>query len=516
MNTRDLDRTLARFVEGDLSPAETRDLVRFLKDHPGHESRLLQDLDFISTLQTTLGKSDQAFADEVMEATARIRVEDADGSAAWQQGEASAQPEKRNRQALPYWRTAIMALAASVLAVAGVWWWSEREGHVSSIEGGVVAKVAEVRGECRRLFPSALDTLARRRPGLTGTEAARPLKPGDEVWAGDRLEVAAGGRLVLACRDGHATITAGTGKRRTRLALSGDGAGHRLSLDLGRLAATVKPQRDRRMLMVETPHARAQVLGTEFSLGVSENRSRLVVDEGRVALAPAAEGKGVVVAAGQYCDVGPLASGENAGTNRLTVLPKEALGWQPGRVLWSTDFESETTNRRWVAYVIRADPATERPTAQRIETDANRILRFARLRVGDRDSTVMVMDGRGLNSPASLALVQPEVQAIMAGGTFLLEYDEYVRAQSRRDGDTGSGKAADGTWRHMASYVARTSSGATGRECEDGRVVRIGHCDPRTFDWLMKFVFCNVRTERTVDNVVVRELVRGVVDLDPD
>jgi hypothetical protein len=74
--------------------------------------------------------------------------------------------------------------------------------------------------------------------------------------------------------------------------------GRSLYLKSGFLAVEAGPQPPGRPLWVLTPDARAEVLGTKFTLAAAARRTRLRVAEGAVALRPELAGPSVVVPAG--------------------------------------------------------------------------------------------------------------------------------------------------------------------------------------------------------------------------
>ena len=116
MNAHDFEQQLSRFIEGDLSPAETQSFVRLLKDDPTCASRLLQELDFVAMLQTTLGKTDESVAKGVLDAMNRVRSTDTAVLSAVQMPTVSKLVVKQPRPPLRYRKQALVAaLAASIL-----------------------------------------------------------------------------------------------------------------------------------------------------------------------------------------------------------------------------------------------------------------------------------------------------------------------------------------------------------------------------------------------------------------
>ena len=73
-----------------------------------------------------------------------------------------------------------------------------------------------------------------------------------------------------------------------------------LGLNSGTLRASVAKQDPERPLVIHTRHASATVLGTQFSLMATADSTKLTVDEGQVGLRRSSDGKGVLVAAGEF------------------------------------------------------------------------------------------------------------------------------------------------------------------------------------------------------------------------
>jgi hypothetical protein len=89
--------------------------------------------------------------------------------------------------------------------------------------------------------------------------------------------------------------------------------GKRFTLGAGRLEASVARQRPLHPMIIATPHAKARVLGTRFSLWVKTNSTRLDVSEGNVRLTSGGDGSAVQVPADHYAIV--------ADATELAALP---------------------------------------------------------------------------------------------------------------------------------------------------------------------------------------------------
>lgn len=122
-----------------------------------------------------------------------------------------------------------------------------------------------------------------------------PLRPGQPLLPGDRLRTGADGRVTLRFRGESTALHVPAD---STVALDGDPArGKRIAVESGRLRGSVAPQPAGRPLIVRTPHAEATVLGTAFSISVSEDRTRLAVREGEVRFASREGGREALLVA---------------------------------------------------------------------------------------------------------------------------------------------------------------------------------------------------------------------------
>ncbi len=111
--------------------------------------------------------------------------------------------------------------------------------------------------------------------------------------------------LTTIDRDASATVVFAD---RTRMVLGGDSvigqvseaAGKSVFLASGILTADVTPQPADRPMVISTPHGEVTVLGTRFSLRVSDRATRLDVEHGRVRFVRHRDGARIDVGAGQY------------------------------------------------------------------------------------------------------------------------------------------------------------------------------------------------------------------------
>lgn len=100
-----------------------------------------------------------------------------------------------------------------------------------------------------------------------------------------------------------------------------------ITLHKGHLSASVIPQAAGRPLLIHTPSAEMQVLGTRLAISADEEASELGVLEGRVRLRRLTDGKTIEVGSGQF-----------AVASQRTAL--EASPWPATPDMWSENFES--------------------------------------------------------------------------------------------------------------------------------------------------------------------------------
>jgi len=123
---------------------------------------------------------------------------------------------------------------------------------------------------------------------------------GMRLQSADVLRVSANDTATIAFGRENTRIDVRAG---TELKLASFKRGKRFDLLSGTIQASVARQRPRRPMLITTPNAEARVLGTEFSLTVTPNRTRLDVTAGRVSLTRTSDGAAVKVGAGHYAVV---------------------------------------------------------------------------------------------------------------------------------------------------------------------------------------------------------------------
>jgi hypothetical protein len=201
--------------------------------------------------------------------------------------------------------------------------------------------------------------------------AKRPLQPGQGLYPGDLLRVPAGGAAVLAWNNEATRLRLDPG---TELQVLGWARGRQFVLRQGRLQAAVAAQSRWRPLSIRTPQAEATVVGTCFSMDVSQSATRLEVTGGAVALrkTQSADAPGpsrITVRAGEFA-VATL-GGEmkteaisHAASREVLAIPPAAPAQAPAPalVVWS-DLVSEL---RITAGSVRVPPTTSGRYEERV------------------------------------------------------------------------------------------------------------------------------------------------------
>lgn len=171
----------------------------------------------------------------------------------------------------------------------------------------------------------------------TGTVAwthGKEIQPNAELSAGTLETVGEASSALLRFRDGTLITLGGEAE----MSFS-DGGQKSLSLTRGMLSAEVKPQPAGRPMLVRTPSAEAEVVGTAFALSARAEDTVLKVDEGLVRLRRLADGSEIDV---------PAKSSAVASLD--TNTPLDAATTPAPLVDWSFDFATSTPPREWRGY----------------------------------------------------------------------------------------------------------------------------------------------------------------------
>ena len=179
-------------------------------------------------------------------------------------------------------------------------------------------------------------------PGRLDPLRLRPVQSG--VWsAGNAFGVPAGVELTLDLERSHGGVAAVlrlTGPAVFSIESDSTPVEFSAFLEKGRLDATVEPRSSDEAFVVNTPDAKTRVVGTRFVLTVGDDRTRLRVNEGKVAfLTPDGSTQGVVTPQSEehvFSSVGLLppaaapGSGEAEATNEATDSDRQkAVAQEP-------------------------------------------------------------------------------------------------------------------------------------------------------------------------------------------
>ncbi len=257
------------YLDGSLSEAQEAALTAWLKQDPAHLRDFTEALRFENDLRLAAEAEFRPGALGVFHPTA----------------------EPRPRRRSPWWR-----YAAAITLLAGLPWLYlqiSRPREVVSVKeiSGSLAWTG-ANGETRQFFAS-----------------------GDRLPPGMFETIGEGSRVTLAFRDG------------TRMDLRGDSraviAARRqksIHLQSGSLRAQVSPQPAGKPLLVHTPTARLEVLGTVFSLFTVPRSTTMNVKQGRVKMERLADG-GVVEVPAQHTAAASLETATPLAATRSVEAP---------------------------------------------------------------------------------------------------------------------------------------------------------------------------------------------------
>lgn len=228
---------------------------------------------------------------------------------------AQAGPESENQLVSPTtrshrWRFASMpwvsltVLASSLLIIVNVFWQGTGTSKIGTI--------TELHGSVR----------------WTGQEGivVTQLQPGDSLTGGTLEVLAADGWASFRFHDGSIVTISG----QAEVVLS-DRDQKRLLLRRGSFSANVEPQPTNSPMVVQTPAADIQVVGTQFNVMARATETELKVNEGRVNFLRLSDGKVLEVPSG-YFAVASLDTDEN--------FVAKALGARA--TSWNSRFHSNT------------------------------------------------------------------------------------------------------------------------------------------------------------------------------
>lgn len=235
------DLLLQRLLDGTLTPGEQIEINQRLRD----DAELRDHLREIAEQAVAMGDLARG-----ADTPARSNLQTADKSVR-----------------IPHW----LALAASIaLLAASAWLWNGRQE----------SPVLTLRDSSGSIAWSH------------GGDLRQSVMNGDQLSAGTLETIGETATAQFAFSDGTLITLSGE----SELSFSEDGQ-KRLLLRRGSLSAQVKPQPKHRPMLVRTPSAEAEVVGTVFNLSARPDDTLLKVDEGLVKLRRLADGSSIEVPA---------------------------------------------------------------------------------------------------------------------------------------------------------------------------------------------------------------------------
>jgi hypothetical protein len=176
-------------------------------------------------------------------------------------------------------------------------------------------------------IPVAKVTSVEGRVSAPENSGGAPVAAASTLFAGQRIEVPAGGQLSLEYADRTSLTIAGGSQ--VLLEIDEFSGAKRVRVEAGDVWASVIPQPAGAPMVFRSPHATATVLGTELRFTVAPDETRLQVTTGKVQLDRLAGGQGMIVAAGSQ----GIASAEK--------FERSAVHWpddSTGQVYWHDPF----------------------------------------------------------------------------------------------------------------------------------------------------------------------------------
>jgi hypothetical protein len=286
MDDRRFDHLLARLLDEELAPVELDELAALLRDRPDRQQRVREQLeaaDLIAQAEDSL-RDGRRFVAAVLVQTA------ADPFVAKVTAKL---PEARSRWW--FWFGASAAGLLLTLGLAALLW----------PRYAPLARIAEVNGPVQWT-------------GDGGRVGPDPLV-GQAVGGGTLESLSVDSWAVLEYADGSRVTVAG----RSHLTVV-DGPRKELRLGHGRLSATVAPQPAGRAMLIHTPTAVLEVVGTQLNVESDSSATRVSVNEGRVKVTRLVDGSVADVPA----DHQVVASVDRHSEFNAVRRPEPARVWQ--------------------------------------------------------------------------------------------------------------------------------------------------------------------------------------------
>lgn len=313
MNDSQFEELLGRLLDDELNQDEFQQLVREVQAYP---ERLEEVQDQLGTGEL-LALSEDALRDSgLFVAALQSRLEesrqerapfvDRVNSAIQDHHKSQLSPSRRNL--LLYGSAVAVVATVAVLMITFL---------RSDVSESTTLTVNEVRGSVR--FTG------------DGGRLTESLSVGDRVGGGTFETLSPEAWAILEFDDGTLLTVAG----RSHLTIS-DHSQKRFRLLAGHISADVARQPIGEPMVVETPAANIEVMGTHFDLDASPTRTQLAVNEGRVKLTRLADGNHIEVPAEHTV----VATTETS--TSLSLIKQGAP-----RLEWVSDLERDTVFGKW-------------------------------------------------------------------------------------------------------------------------------------------------------------------------
>ncbi len=290
-----IDQLVEDYLDGSLSESELRDLADLMRDTPSHRSRFVGQAEVAGLLATLFHAED---ADAIVARTmvslpAKPGVAAVDTTTQEIMATLPRAPQSNVEAPASRWRWKLWTLAAATVVLAvglAIKFIDFHPGQLAGVAtlraSGDVRIVSALTGE-QRSARSAEETLQ----SLDGVELGANGHATISFWDQTTLELTGSGtKLWMSNRQNS------TGER--ELARTAN-LGKHLVLESGVLTVVAAKQPANAPMVVITPHADAEVVGTKFVLTVTGDSTRLDVTEGIVKLTRASDSTSIEVDAGE-------------------------------------------------------------------------------------------------------------------------------------------------------------------------------------------------------------------------
>jgi hypothetical protein len=295
MNEEDREELIQRYVRGEATEADMAALERLIEENPSIVQEFVMAADLEAGFKEALKRSHKAPSKKISARKTTAKAKAVRPSQTW---------------------IAVTGAVAAMIAVAVLL--NLPKNNVESNAVAVVTETAQI-GSVSSTSPDVLIVRAGKNVSVS---AETPLR------LGDVLRVPPGKNAKVVYTD-KSTFTAGCPVRPT-VALfteysvlpSGEPAvGKKVELDSGEMAGHVEKQPAGKPMVLSTPRAIAEVLGTTIKLVAETENTRLDVVEGKVRLHRVADSAFTLVSGGEYA----VASREITEFLPRTMTPKARM-----------------------------------------------------------------------------------------------------------------------------------------------------------------------------------------------